>query len=222
SLASVTFLFHILKHFRYSHLPLNNADDSRLTARDTQEVSGSEDNPPPQKRGLLARLSLRRKAKTAKASPNDNPEKSEKDKKAKRKKSQTHSSSPGSKVKADTVTGEAKTGSSRRRPSHFSVALEDKTKKWELVAVKGKASYLKNRSQRMFKDRMNKYRLVDSKGVVVEHIHDEEIASSHDHSASDGKGEADLPYLTSHIWGTGPEAIPRSQRSDPLSTHPNT
>ncbi|CAJ0602493.1 unnamed protein product [Cylicocyclus nassatus] len=185
--------------------------NSRCVDEDRYDAETSEDNVLPQKRGLLARLSLRRRGKAAKMSSSEKSAK-EKDKKTKRKKSQSSSpASPSSKTKV----GESESPS-RRRAALLNVALEDKTKKWELVAVKGKASYLKNRSQRMFKDRMNKYRLVDSKGMVVEDIHEEEATSSNNSQAtSGGKREATLPQFTSHIWGTGPEAtVPLSQRSD--------
>ncbi|VDL66970.1 unnamed protein product [Nippostrongylus brasiliensis] len=66
----------------------------------------------------------------------------------------------------------------------------------------------------MLKDRMAKYRLVDSKGAVIE----ETVENEPGPSSSDlcrrpsSKSTSGVPHLTSHIWGTGPEAIPRSQQ----------
>ncbi|KAK6029169.1 hypothetical protein OSTOST_04723 [Ostertagia ostertagi] len=104
--------------------------------------------------------------------------------------------------------------------------MKDKTKKWELIAVKGKASYLKNRSQRLLKDRMSKYRLVDNRGMVVEDMHEEEpsTSSSVPSRPSTSKNGPAVSHLTSHIWGTGPEAIPRitTKRFGKISEYPST
>ncbi|MFH4978147.1 hypothetical protein AB6A40_004856 [Gnathostoma spinigerum] len=49
---------------------------------------------------------------------------------------------------------------SSRIPS-FSASAADKAKYWDRVAMKGKALFLKNRSQKMMLDRLSKYHLVD-------------------------------------------------------------
>ncbi|KAK6056768.1 hypothetical protein COOONC_05724 [Cooperia oncophora] len=62
---------------------------------------------------------------------------------------------------------------------------------------------------------MNKYRLVDNKGMVVEDMHEEEPSTSSGAFSRPSalKNGPAVPQLTSHIWGTGPEAVPRPQQS---------
>ncbi|WKY05546.1 hypothetical protein Q1695_006057 [Nippostrongylus brasiliensis] len=187
--------------------------------------AGAANAPPfPVKRGILARLSLRGKKdkgstpSTGSETKSDQPDKKSgrSDKKEKKgKKKRSVSASPSTSSKPDQQTKGGNSGASQiKRAALLSVSMKDKTKKWELVAVKGKASYLKNRSQRMLKDRMAKYRLVDSKGAVIE----ETVENEPGPSSSDlcrrpsSKSTSGVPHLTSHIWGTGPEAIPRSQQ----------
>ncbi|KAL6739008.1 hypothetical protein Aduo_012501 [Ancylostoma duodenale] len=177
----------------------------------TEQPMNSEDHPPAMKRGILARLSLRIKDKGSKSSSGEKSEKSGKSgKKSKKKKSLSRSPPTPASAKTDSAAAGTSESPRHRRAAPLAVSMKDKTKKWELVAVKGKASYLKNRSQRMLKDRMSKYRLVDSKGVVVEDMRDEPTTSR---GRRDNNG-SNLPHLTSHIWGTGPEALPRSQQRD--------
>lgn len=102
----------------------------------------------------------------------------------------------------------------RMRRAPLRVSMKDKTKKWESVAVKGKASYLRKRSQRMLKDRMSKYRLVDSKGVVVEGKTEEEPCTSSKMSRlpSSGSIETSVSPHNPHIFGINPEVVSKSHR----------
>ncbi|EYB83144.1 hypothetical protein Y032_0342g3043 [Ancylostoma ceylanicum] len=207
-------------------------ENQRTSAEsNTEQPSSSGDHPPALKRGILARLSLRIKDKASdfvffiysgpKSSASEKSEKSGKSgKKAKKKKSLSRSPPTPSSAKTDSPAAGTSESPRHRRAAPLAVSMKDKTKKWELVAVKGKASYLKNRSQRMLKDRMSKYRLVDSKGVIVEDMRDEPTTSRGRRIPSGNNNESNLPHLTSHIWGTGPEALPRSQQRDSLRDHP--
>ncbi|RCN41832.1 hypothetical protein ANCCAN_12211, partial [Ancylostoma caninum] len=192
------------------------SENQRTSAESNTEQSiNSEDHPPAMKRGILARLSLRIKDKGSKSSASEKSEKSGKSsKKSKKKKSLSRSPPTPASAKTDSAAAGTSESPRHRRAAPLAVSMKDKTKKWELVAVKGKASYLKNRSQRMLKDRMSKYRLVDSKGVVVEDMRDEPTTSRGRRFANENNNGSNLPHLTSHIWGTGPEALPRSQQRE--------
>ncbi|ETN74087.1 hypothetical protein NECAME_13201 [Necator americanus] len=105
----------------------------------------------------------------SKGNVGDKTEKPERgDRKGKKKKSLTRSPPSLVSPKTQATNDMGESSRNRIRTAFVNVAMKDKTKKWELVAVKGKASYLKNRSQRMLKDRMSKYRLVDSKGYCFD------------------------------------------------------
>uniref|UniRef100_A0A7I4YM75 C2H2-type domain-containing protein n=1 Tax=Haemonchus contortus TaxID=6289 RepID=A0A7I4YM75_HAECO len=189
------------------------------SSRTAGQNDGKKDrNVPLLKRGLLARLSLKAKKDKGTASKNstDNGGSEKNDRKTKKKKSKSQSPSTSSKCNAKS-TASASGSVQLRRAAPLSVSMKDKTKKWELVAVKGKATYLKNRSQRLLKDRMSKYRLVDSKGMVVEDMHEDEPCTSSTAPCrpQTSKNGSTLPSLTSHIWGTGPEARSRSQQKGP-------
>ncbi|KAJ1372636.1 hypothetical protein KIN20_034838 [Parelaphostrongylus tenuis] len=135
------------------------------------------------------------------------------DKKIKKKKSPIQT--PSSSAKCDTEhKGSVVQVMKRIRGVPLGASMKDKTKKWELVAVKGKASYLRNRSQRMLKDRMNKYRLVDSKGVVVEGTSEEEPCTSSNmpRSLSSGTNETSLSHQSSYKSGTASETVSKTQR----------
>ncbi|KAK6747253.1 hypothetical protein RB195_000456 [Necator americanus] len=195
-----------------------------LTGSDAQQDFNSVKHSSPPKRGILARLSLRRKDKASKGNVGDKTEKPERgDRKGKKKKSLTRSPPSLVSLKTQATNDMGESSRNRIRTAFVNVAMKDKTKKWELVAVKGKASYLKNRSQRMLKDRMSKYRLVDSKGVVVQEMTGEEQNTSHFRRVpTGGRNGSNLPHLSSHIWGTGPEALPRSQQRDTHFKTPGT
>uniref|UniRef100_A0A1I7XR23 C2H2-type domain-containing protein n=1 Tax=Heterorhabditis bacteriophora TaxID=37862 RepID=A0A1I7XR23_HETBA len=168
------------------------------------------------KRGLLARLSLRVKKDKDSLSKSKNKEREkQKCKPSSKNADDTISSTNQPSFEGRAHASEKKTKRKRIVPSQ--VSMKDRTKKWELVAVKGKASYLKNRSQRMMKDRMSKYRLVDKNGRLVEDIPEEDgqTVSALNHTAS-------VSSAPSHIWGTGPEVHQRdSHNSISMQTETN-
>ncbi|KJH49692.1 hypothetical protein DICVIV_04174 [Dictyocaulus viviparus] len=136
------------------------------------------------------------------------------EKKVKVKKSLNQTTSPALPVYSTRPAGSNACAHIRGAP--LSVSMKDKTKKWELVAVKGKASYLKNRSQRMLKDRMSKYQLIDSKGSIMQEIRDDKpnTLPMMQCSSPIRSEEIELPSFASHIGGTASDSLSKSRRKE--------
>ncbi|VDM39117.1 unnamed protein product [Toxocara canis] len=151
-----------------------NIDDvapstSQQTGSVNSEVTASQQQTSvPVKKGFLARISLRNRSKKngtadhAKTATTELAHSNQTKKKCMSKKNsaQSKKKQPASSESAVVKTNSDAGPSLAKKLSTGNLATNAVRKRWEKVAMKSRALFLKSRSQKMLKERLNKYRLV--------------------------------------------------------------